>query len=60
MRDFSRAFNKLHGIATNLDWFIVLLIDRRSNITLVFVLWHSIENRSRETENGAETVEHRI
>ena len=23
-RDFSRALSKLHGIATNLDWFIAL------------------------------------
>ena len=38
-RDFSRALNKLHGIATNLNWFNAQVI------TLVFVLRLSIENR---------------
>ena len=45
--DFSRALSKLHGIATNLDWFIVLLapavIHGGSNY---FVLRNPIENRS--------------
>ena len=47
--DFSRALSKLHGIDTNLDWFVVLFapaVIGQRNHTLVFVLRHSIENRS--------------
>ena len=44
--DFCRALSKLHGVATNLDWFIGLFPP--AVVTLVFVLRHSIENGRSE------------
>ena len=52
MRDFSRSLSKLHGIATNSDWFIALFapaVIGRSNY--FGILFYDIQLKTAQITN---------